>query len=183
MNKKIIVKNTITLDIHGYNNIPIIVRDKENILAYAQVEKLGRSNYSIRSEVIKLLKLLIVQYNIDTIIFEQNKLFIDKIDRHPDPIVYRNILCGFGIQIAIEDNFYNNVTYIFSLPNKDWQNTILNSSVKYSVDLYKAHILKQSLSKESLNLIDKNNYYKTLCLSESIWFPNLMNVKYQINKN
>ena len=59
MNKKIIVKNTITLDIHGYNNIPIIVRDRENILAYAQVEKLGRSNYSIRSEVIKLLKLLI----------------------------------------------------------------------------------------------------------------------------
>lgn len=183
MKKEINITKAIIIDLHGYINIPIIVRDKNDIIEMVNITKLGRPNYFVRQDVVKLLHSLIAKYDINTIIYEQNRLFIDKIEIHPDPFILNNVLFGFGLQTSIEDNFYNNIQYIFAIPNKDWQTTILNSSVKYSIDLYKSHIVKQILDRETLDIIDKYNYYKVLCLSESIMFQNLINVKYQINKS
>ena len=74
------------------------------------------------------------------------------------------------------------IKYILGLPEMEWRKQVLNSSVKYSIDLYKSHILQHSISSELLTTIEQNNYYKALCLSESIWFDRLMDKKYQINK-
>lgn len=173
---------TITIDIHGYMNIPFIVKDKlGNILAMRNIVK-GRPAYDIRRLVINLLDELIQEFNVDTIIFEQNQLFIDKIDRYPDPFVLRNIQLGFGIKTSIDDKYHNTIKYILELPEQEWRRYVLNSHVKYSIDLYKAHILEQELSEDLITSIDENNYYKALCLSESIWFDRLMDRKYQINK-
>lgn len=183
MSKNTIEPNTIlTIDIQQYLNIPLIVTDKyTNILHMCHIDKF-KKNYFIRQDVIKLVEQLIIQFNIDTIILEQNKLFIDKIDRHPDPYVLRDIMLGFGIKTSIEDKFYTTIKYIIELPLDEWRNKILNSSVKYSIDLYKSHILERGIGEDQLNIIDKNNYYKSLCLSESTLFDSLMNTKYQINK-
>lgn len=172
----------ITLDIHGYLNIPFIVRDNEgHILKLCHVVK-DYSFYKTRKSVIEMLDNLIQEFNADTIIIEQNQLFIDKIDRYPDPSVLRNIQLGFGIKTSIDDKYHNTIKYILELPIQEWRRYVLNSSVKYSIDLYKAHILEQSLAEEELTIIAEYNYYKALCLSESIWFDRLMDRKYQINK-
>ena len=103
---------------------------------------------------------------------EKNQLFIDKIDRYPDPLVYRNITLGFGIK-----------KYIIELPQNDWRSTILNRTTKYSIDLYKSHILNTlDESEDRMKIIETYNFYKVLCLSESVKFDNLMNRKYQTNK-
>lgn len=182
MKNKIEPSIILTLDIHAYLNIVFIVKDiSGNILSMSKISK-KFSNYKTRQDVINEIDRLISQYNIDTIIFEQNQLFIDKIDKHPDPLVMRNIQLGFGIKISMEDKYYNTVKYILELPQIDWQKYVLNSSVKYSIDLYKSHILTQNFTVEQLSEIELHNYYKALCLSESIWFDSLINRKYQINK-
>lgn len=173
---------SVTIDIHGYVNIPFIVKDAiGNILTMQNIIK-GKSPYDMRRLTINMLDSLIQEYNIDTIIFEQNQLFIDKIDRYPDPFVLRNIQLGFGIKTSIDDKYHNTIKYILELPEQEWRRCVLNSQVKYSIDLYKAHILEQDLEQDLLTNIEINNYYKALCLSESIWFDRLMDRKYQINK-
>lgn len=173
----------LTIDIHNFYNIPFIITNSTGeIQLMTHIEKSSLTYYKIRKRCIEKINSLCMQYPIDTIIIEQNKLFIDKIDRYPDPIIYRNILLGFGIQISIEDNFYETIKYILELPNHDWTNTVLNSKVKYSIDLYKSHVLLRDISENFLNIIEKNNYYKAICLSESTLYSNLMNKKYQINK-
>lgn len=172
----------ITIDLHSYLNIPFIVRDRErHILAMRNIMK-GAKPYNLRKSVIEMLDSLIQEFNVDTIIFEQNHLFIDKIDRYPDPNVLRDIQLGFGIKTSIDDKYHNTIKYILELPEHEWRNQVLNSSVKYSIDLYKSHILEQLLTQDTLTIIEEYNYYKALCLSESIWFDRLMDRKYQINK-
>ena len=172
----------ITIDINAFDNIPIIIRNIEGeLLYYTHIEILNKSNFIIRKSLIELLYNLIDIYKPNMIIFEQNRLFIDGIDMYPDYRVLRNILRGFGIQTSIEDNFYEKIQYIMALPDKEWQSQILNSKFKYSIDLYKSHIQKQEFTNEQLDLFQQHNYYKALCLSESMWFDKLMNKKYQIN--
>ena len=176
-------KIILTIDIHSHINIPFIVTTATNkILTMTHCDKL-KSNYKTRQNCIAKIEQLRQQYNIDTIILEQNKLFIDKIDRHPDPIVLRNILWGFGVKITIDDTYHKLVENIIELPNWEWSNKVLNSTVKYSIDLYKAHVMsREDISKEYLDIIEQNNYYKAVCLSESVLWDTLMNKKYLINK-
>ena len=180
--KKINVNNCIFIDVHNNKNIIILVRNKTDILSIAHVSKVYGSNYKIRMQVLELLDIFIRQYKPDALVIEQNKLFIDKIDRHPDPLVYRNILLGFSIQNSIEDKYFKTIKYIFSIPRHEWYSTILNTTSKYSFDVYKSHILNQSFTDEMLQVIKENNYYKCICFSECIWFDKLLNIKYQINK-
>ena len=181
--KKIEPEVCIILDIHGYNNIPIIVRNKDTEILYmGHVMKFNKPSYIIRKEIINKLNNLITEFNPNMIIFEQNKLFIDKIDKHPDPLMLRNIMLGFGIKVSIEDNYNDTIPYILEIPEQDWRFTILNKSVKYAIDLYKAHIEYQFVTDEQINLIHENNYYKVICFSESIQYDSLMNKKYQINR-
>lgn len=181
--KKIEPNIILTIDIHGYSSIAMVVTHNDEILAINHIEKSSTNNYNIRKRVIDLMKLLYKQYNFDTIIFEQNQLFIDKIDRHPDPLVYRNILLGFGIANSIEDNFYESIPYILAIPEQEWRKYILNRTTTYSIDLYKSHILSQGkFSEEELNNFELNNYYKVLCISESIRFDKLIDRRYQINE-
>lgn len=181
--KKIEPNIVLTIDIHGYSKIPMVVKQEDEIITFSHVEKLRSNNYNIRKRVIEMLKLLYKQYNFDTIIFEQNQLFIDKIDRHPDPLVYRNILLGYSIANSIEDNFYESIPYILAIPELEWRKYILNNTTKYSIDLYKSHILSQgTFSEEALNIIEENNYYKVLCISECIGFDKLIDRRYQINE-
>jgi len=181
--KKIEPDIVLIIDIHGYSNIPMIVRQNDQILSFTHVEKSSLNHYNIRKKVKELILLLYKQYQFDTIIFEQNQLFINKIDRYPDPLVYRNILLGFGIITTIEDTFYESVPYILAIPELEWKKYILNKATTYSIDLYKSHILSQEkFSEEELNIIEINNYYKVLCLSESIGFDKLMDKRYQINE-
>lgn len=172
----------LTIDTEQYLFIPLIVTDNEdNILHMTHANKLGKS-YFVRKEVIKIVEQLVIQYNVDTIVLEQNKLFIDKIDRYPDPYVMRNVQLDFGIKVSIEDRFHDSIKYILEFPKQDWTQRVLNRFVKYSIDLYKAHILERGLSEELTQAIDKYNYYKALCLSESVRYDSLLNTKYQLNK-
>ena len=176
--------NTLVIDIYGNNQgiIPMIVVTPElDILSMCHATGVGK-HHIIRKNVITLTNMLISQYNIDTILLEQNKLFIDKIDRHPDPFVLSNVLIGYGIKVAIEDNYYDTVKYILQIPEKDWRKKVLNPSVTYAIDLYKSHVESLQLPTNTLETIDKDNYYKSVCFSESILFRDLMHDKYQINK-
>lgn len=173
----------LVVDIHNHITLPfVVVNPKGDILYMTHINALGE-NYIIRKKCISEIANIINLYpSIDTILLEENKLFIDKIDRYPDPMVLRNIMLGFGIQISIEDNFYDSMT-IIALPNYEWRSKILNRNTTYSIDLYKSHVLqKQNISEEQLEQISNNNYYKAVCLSESVLFDSLMNKKYQINK-
>lgn len=183
MSKKSIEPHIIlTIDIYGYRNISFILKNVANeILLMDNILKIG-SYYTIRQLIISKINELCNTYDIDMIIMEDNHLFIDKIDLHPDPLVLRDIRLGFGIQVSIDDAFHDKIKYIMQIPQRDWTKIILNPHSKYSIDLYKAHVLNNNYSEEQLKAIEDNNYYKALCLSESIWFDKLIDKKYQINK-
>lgn len=172
----------LTIDMSNIYNIPFIITGPTGGIIYmTNIPRTG-NYYRIRQATINTIDRLIHHYNIDTILFEQNKLFIDKIDKYPDPYVLKNIMLGFGIQISIEDKYYESLT-IISLPEYEWKNSILSKKVTYAIDLYKSHILHRTdIPIKYLVDIENNNYYKAICLSESILFDNLMNRKYQINK-
>lgn len=167
-----------------YRNIPIIITNfTGNIIHTTHTEKLGYDDYHIRKNLKNLLSSLITMYNVDTILMEQNQLFIDKIDRYPDPYVLRNIKLGFGIKITIEDTFWESVKYIMEIPRWEWKKEVLNRKVDYAIDLYKSHILlRQDIGAERLKEIDDNNYYEALCLSESMLYSKFLYKNYQVNK-
>lgn len=184
MSKKyeIIPNIVITIDIHSFQNIPLVIRNlKRDIIYKDKIDIAFKEDYFIRKQLINKLYELIEKYNVNMIIIEQNKLFTNSFELSPDFRVLRNITRGFGIQTSIEDNFYDKVPYIMSLPDRDWQTLILNNKFKYSFDLYKSHIEKQEFTDQQLREFQLDNYYKVLCLSESMWFDKLMNKKYQIN--
>lgn len=182
MRNKIKPSIILTLDIQNYYGIPMVVTTSTNdILAITKIMK-GGTHYKIRQQVMEFVDLFLQKYNIDTILMEQNKLFIDKIDRHPDPFVLSNITLGYGIKISLQDRYYNKIHYILELPQKEWTDKVLNRTTKYSIDLYKSHIALRDLTQDYMNIIEQNHCYKALCLSESVSFDVLMNKKYWINK-
>lgn len=182
MRNKIKPSIILTLDIQNYYGIPMVVTTSTNdILAITKIMK-GGTHYRIRQQVMEFVDLFLQKYNIDTILMEQNKLFIDKIDRHPDPFVLSNITLGYGIKISLQDKYYNRIHYILELPQKEWTDKVLNKTTKYSIDLYKSHIALRDLTQDYMNIIEQNHCYKALCLSESVSFDELMNKKYWINK-
>lgn len=171
----------LTIDMQNILNIPMIIRSIDGSILYmSNITKSG-SHYSIRKNLIEKIHQCLNQYNIDTILLDQNKLFIDKIDRYPDPYILKNVLLGYGVQISIEDHFYNTIKYILAIPDYEWKSKVLNKNAKYSIDLYKSHILNCSVYSDYIDIINTNNYYRSLCLSESMLFDTLMNKKYQIN--
>lgn len=182
MRNKIKPSIILTLDTQNYYGIPMVVTTSTNdILAITKIMKSG-THYKIRQQVMEFVDLFLQKYNIDTILMEQNKLFIDKIDRHPDPFVLSNITLGYGIKISLQDRYYNKIHYILELPQKEWTDKVLNRTTKYSIDLYKSHIALRDLTQDYMNIIEQNHCYKALCLSESVSFDVLMNKKYWINK-
>lgn len=183
MSNKIEPKILLVVDLHSFINIPLIVTDTDNNILKLTSVSATSSSYTLRKQVVAKIKELINEFGVDTIIMEQNRLFIDKIDKYPDPLVMRNITRGFGLQVAIEDNFYECVPYILSIPEYEWRVRVLNRKVTYSIDLYKSHIeLAGKFDDAELEEIARNNYYKAICFSESVLFDDLIHRKYQINK-
>ena len=173
----------LTITIHNYLNIPFIVTNSlGQILDTFNITKVG-SNYNIRKRVIDMINVIRSSYEVDTIILEQGKLFLDKIDKYPDPYVLRDVVLEFGIQVAIEDAFWDNYI-ILAFPEYEWKAEVLGKyKSKYAIDLYKSHVLHRcDIPKKQLINIDVNNYYETVCLSECVLFDKLMNKKYQVNK-
>ena len=175
-------KIALTIFVHGYKNIPFVVTDSAGVIKHmTDVSHIG-TNYAIRRSVIAKIIELVELYEVDTLILTQNKLFVDKVDRYPDPLVLRDIMLGYGIQVSVEDNFYTQLD-ILAIPDYEWKNLILGKGARYSIDLFKSHVLHRTdIPKKQMVLIDTNNYYEAVCLSESVLFDNLMQRKYQINK-
>lgn len=173
-----------TITVNNIMNIPIVITNfTGNILHITHIEKVGYADYHIRRRLKSVLNNLISIYGVDTILIEQNQLFIDKIDRYPDPYVLRNIKLGFGIQITLEDTYWESIKYIMEIPRWEWKKEVLNKKVDYAIDLYKSHILlRQDIDAERLKEIDDNNYYEALCLSESMLHSKFLKKEYQINK-
>lgn len=174
----------ISITTHNIVNIPIIVTDfTGNIRTMTHIDKIGYNDYHIRKAIISIIDGLIPKYGVDTILIEQNQLFIDKIEKYPDPYVLRNIKLGFGIQTTLEDKYWDKIKYILEIPRWEWKKEVLNRKVDYAIDLYKSHILqRQNLSDEQIKEIDENNYYETLCLSESMLCSKFLKKSYQVNK-
>lgn len=172
----------LTLDISNTYNIPMVVTNNiGEILCLMNVPRSGE-NYDIRHNVLSIIDDLIQKYNIDTIIFEQNKLFIDKMDKYPDPYILRDVMLGYGIQVTIEDRYFKRIV-LLSLPEYEWKKVILGNKATLTIDFYKAHVLKRTnIPIKYFVNIENDNYYKVICLSESILFRELMDKKYQINK-
>lgn len=175
-------KLMLTVDVHNFRTLPLIVTNTNGDIQYmTHISKLA-DNYTVRQTCLSVIDQIMQKYDVDTILFEQNRLFIDKIDKYPDPMVLRNIMLGFGIQVSIEDRYYKSKV-LLSIPDYEWRRKVLHSKVTYSIDLYKSHVLlRQDLTEEQLCQIKENNYYEAICLSESILFDTLMHKKYQINK-
>lgn len=152
-----------------------------NVLHLTHINKTSKP-YVIRQQLLLKIQELFDKYKIDTIIMDENKLFIDKIDRHPDPYVLFNVTLGYGIKVSIDDRFHDTINYILELPEHEWRPKVLNRSVKYSMDLYSQHIIQsQRFDTDTLELIHHNNYYRALCLSESVFHSSLIQKKYQVN--
>lgn len=174
--------NVLTIYGRSVPNITLVVTDKyHNILDMSCISRYTK-DYTVRNNVLNQCITLIKNYDINTILLEQNKLMIDTFSKYPDPYILSNIILNFGINITIQDAFYNTVKYILEIPHKDWTQQILNRNTRYSIDLFKSHVQNYSLSEETLNKIDNNNYYECVCFSESVLYDCLMNKKYQINK-
>lgn len=171
----------LSIDFLSITNIPMVVRTiSGDILEFRSVYKI-KNQYKVRQDVIKNIEELKTKYNIDTILMDQNKLFIDKIDRHPDPYVLHNVLLYYGVEVSILDRFYNTIDHILALPDWEWKKHILGN-IKYSFDLYKAHVKEQEIYADYIKTIDYDNYYRVVCLSESVNFTELIDKQYKLNK-
>ena len=174
----------LTITTNNILNIPLIITSfTGNVIATTHIEKISYTNYRVRKMLKAKMENLINDYGVDTILLEQNQLFIDKIDKYPDPYVLRNVQLGFGIQVTIEDTYWERVKYIMEIPKWEWKKEVLNKRADYAIDLYKSHILhRQDIDEETLKNIDDNNYYEALCLSESMLYSKFLHKNYQINK-
>lgn len=182
---KINIEPQVGLTISASNgiNIVLIVTDKYADILHSTHIQIGRKNqHDTFKNLLDNITLLIEEYDIDTIIMEQNKLFIDKIEKYPDPYVLQDILTRYKINTLVHYTFYDKVKYIFELPEQEWRSKILNKLTRYAIDLYKNHIMYKLHSDEQISTYEKFNYYKCACLSESILYDSLMNKKYLTNK-
>lgn len=126
---------------------------------------------------------LVQDYNVDLIIMEECKLLVDRIDRFPDSYILRSVTLAYGVAMFIEYRFWEQCK-ILLFPDYLWKKEVLgNKSAKYSIDLYKSHILHRAdIPKKTLIDIENGNYYECLCLSECSMSGTLCSRKYQINK-
>ena len=115
---------------------------------YGHIDKLDQNPYKIRKNLVNLINKLLEEYEVDTLIFERNQLFIDEMTKYPDPLIYNNILLGYGLEITIENNYYEKINHILTFPIKEWRIEILNKFTKYAIDLYKDHVLLNETSKK-----------------------------------
>lgn len=189
MSKKLEIEPNIVLTIGiEYDKVNLVVKDISDyiiklvsvpiVFGYNKVQE-----HKLKQNIAVSINEMLTAQAVDTILMEKCKLSIDKINMFPDPYVLRNILLQYSIQISLEDNFLDRVKYFFEVPQKEWMSTILNRNSTYSIDLFKRHILEEmEYEDELLKIIDTQNFYKTLCFSESIHFKNIANKKYLINK-
>lgn len=173
----------LTICINDMFDIKMVLKDIDgNILDLRSTSKLPKM-YIIRKNIINIIEELLQIYEIDTIILEETKLFLDRIDKYPDPYILNNICLGYGIKVAIEDNFYTRIKYILEYPKYDWRKYVLGN-IKYGVDIFKKHILvSNTLTEDDINKIDTGRYYEVLCMSDVVKYDSLLNIKYQINGN
>lgn len=152
------------------------------INTYSQIHS-KLDEHIIKQKLMYKINSIFEEYPIDTLLLEQEKLTIDKIDRYPDPYILSNILLKYSVHISIEDSYLQKVKYFMEIPIWDWTNTIFNKKARYTIDLYKNHILTRGLigSEEIQEEVKLNNYYKVLCFSECSLYPKLMDKKYQLN--
>lgn len=181
--KKIEPKISLTIYLL-FNCICYIIRDNSNNILYIDTQDYSigfNSYYPIRKTAISKVKNIIQNYQPDTIILEQTKMFTDGITKYPDPEVYKNIILKYGLQISMEDNFLDMVQYFIEIPYYDWTQTILNSKFKYILDRCMNHIINNNnLTEEQLNSVKQFNLYQALCFSECVNHNKLMNKKYLI---
>ena len=172
----------LSYDVDSYLGVCIVVTSSSGTILCLANKPIVRDNYLTRKAVISCIKQLVSKYNVDTIMFEQNKLFLDKIDRFPYPYVLQNVMLRYSIQVTLEDLYYD-TRVLISLPEYEWKNAVLNRKVNYSIDLYKAHIkYRTDIPMKTLIQINEGNYHKVVCFSESVMSDSLMNKKYQLNK-
>lgn len=118
-NTKININNAIIIYPHGVLEIQLVVVSCIGTVLYMEgLDKVATSEYLLRSKCVERLRCLIETYDVNTLIMEENKLFIESIDRYPDPYLLRNVQLGFGIRISIEDNFLKVLDNILELPRK-----------------------------------------------------------------
>ena len=171
----------LTIYIHGYNNIPFVVTDSAGVIKHiTDISRIG-TYYSIRRSVINKVTELVDLYKVDTLILTQNKLFVDKIDKYPDPYILNNVCLNYGLKISIEDNYYNYVKYIMEYSKYEWRKYVLGHN-KYGVDLFKNHVLNTiPLTEAEIEEVGSGRYFEVLCMSDVVKYNTLLNKKYQIN--
>lgn len=152
------------------------------ILALEEISSKGKEVVVCRL-LLNCAEKLVQDYGVDLIIMEECKLLVDRIDRFPDNRILRDITLAYGVAMFIEYTFWEQCK-ILLFPDYLWRKEVLGSrSAKYSIDLYKSHILHRGdIPKKTLIDIEKGNYYECLCLSECATSGTLCNKKYQINK-
>ena len=182
--KKIEPKISLTVYTHLIGCICYVVRDNENNILHLATQDysiLSTSLYNIRKITITKVNNIIQNYNPDTIVIEQTKLFTDGITRYPDPEVYKNIVLSYGLQVTLEDHFLELVEHFLAIPYWDWSQTILNSKFKYILDRCKDHILLDNkLTETQMETVKHFNLYQAICFSECVNHSKLMNKKYLI---
>ena len=179
--RKIEPNIVLTLNSNDMFDVKMVLRDGiGNILELRSVSKLPKMHIT-RRNVVNVINELLQVYEIDTIILEEVKLFLDRIDKYPDPYVLQNVCLGYGLRVAIEDNFYNRIKYIMEYSRYEWRKYILGNN-KYGIDLFKNHILLSNvLSEADIEKLDEGRFYEVLCMSEIVRHNSLLNKKYQIN--
>ena len=111
------VENAIIIYLYGVHDIQIaVVNGIGSILHLECIEKIALSEYFLRAKCVERILSLCETYDINALIMEENKLFTDSIDKYPDPYVLRNVRLGYGIKVAIEDNFMKTIDNILELP-------------------------------------------------------------------
>lgn len=162
-------------------DIKLVLRNiKGDILELRSISKLPKLHI-VRKNVISVINELLQLYDIDTIILEETKLFLDKIDKYPDPYILNNVCLNYGLKISIEDNYYNYVKYIMEYSKYEWRKYVLGHN-KYGVDLFKNHVLNTiPLTEAEIEEVGSGRYFEVLCMSDVVKYNTLLNKKYQIN--
>lgn len=180
--QKIEPKVILTIYTKTIGIVHFIVKDNDNNILFLDnilYNPLWQSSIQLRKQVVEKVLEIMQNYEIDTILIEETKLFTNGISIYPDPEVYKNILYCYGIQVSVEDRFIPLLPYILVIPYKEWTETILNTRQKYLLDKCKDHILVTTkLTDEQNELVKQYDFYQALCFSDCIKYDKLINKKY-----